>query len=159
MSICFDHSQPTYLYTCPGLLPSGSFKVGQSTNITFSLLNTGTLGRNVTIHLWWIGPNMTPAAGPQLDLVNSNRLVLPYSFTHPIYFGVAPGGSSFTVAWIPNAADFPGATLGGSVPGFLFAQAEVQALSFPALPGDSSALNNWSPAYVLCAQHNIEIDT
>ena len=157
MSISFDHSS---LYANVGLLPDVSgFRVGQSTNITITLSNSGPTTRNAIIHLFWVGPTMTIGTGPMLDLVNGNKLAPPYGTAHPVLFSVEPGtGGGVTVSWTPSAADFPGVALGASVPGFLFAQAEIQALP-PFHPGDTSALNNWNPAHVLCAQHNIQIVT
>ena len=158
MAISFNHSS---LYANPGLSfsPLPGFKVGYATSITISLSNTGATTRNVIIHLWWAGPTMPSSPGPMIDLVSTNRLAPPYGSTHPIFFSVAAGGvGSATVSWTPSAADFPSATLGASVPGFIFAQAEIQALP-PTLPGDTSALNNWCPAYALCAQYNIQIAT
>jgi hypothetical protein len=157
MSISFDHSS---LYANGGLLPDVSgFKVGQATNITITLSNSGPMTRNAIIHLFWVGPNMTIGMGPLLDLVNGNKLAPPFGAQNPVLFSVEPGtGGRVTVSWTPSAVDFPGGALGTSAPGFLFAQAEIQALP-PFQPGDTSALNNWNPAFVLCAQHNIQIAT
>ena len=157
MSISFDHSS---LYANAGLLPDVSgFRVGQATNITITLSNSGPMTRNAIIHLFWVGPNMTIGMGPLLDLVNGNKLAPPFGAQNPVLFSVEPGtGGRVTVSWTPSAVDFPGGALGTSAPGFLFAQAEIQALP-PFQPGDTSALNNWNPAFVLCAQHNIQIAT
>jgi|SRR5450631_203049 len=155
MSISFDHSS---LYANVGLLPDVSgFRVGQATNITITLSNDGPTTRNAIIHLFWVGPNVTIGMGPLLDL--GNKLAPPFGALKPVLFNVEPGaGGRVTVSWTPSAADFPGVALGTSVPGFLFAQAEIQAAP-PLQPGDTSALNNWNPAFVLCAQHNIQIAT
>jgi hypothetical protein len=157
MAISFDHSS---LYANVGLLPDVSgFRVGQATNITITLSNDGPTTRNAIIHLFWVGPNATAGIGPLLDLVNGNKLAPPFGAPDLVRFDVEPGiGGDITVSWTPSAADFPGVALGSSVPGFLFAQAEIQAAP-PFQPGDTSALNNWNPAFVLCAQHNIQIAT
>jgi hypothetical protein len=157
--ICFDHSDLSHLYLNPGLVPLAPFRVGHSTSITISLSNTGDETGNAIIHLWWIGPTMSPGAGPMLDLVNGGKLAPPFGAAHPILFGVlSGGGGKATVSWTPSAADFPKAVFGASVPGCLFAQAEIQVAP-PTYPGDTSALTNWSPAYSLCAQRNIHIAT
>jgi hypothetical protein len=153
--ISFDHSN---LYSNKGLVPSSSFQVGHSTNITISLHNTGSTIGDANVHLWWIGPTLSSTSGPMFDLVNGNRLAPPYGAAYPIIFSVMPTtGSKITVAWTPSALDFPH-SLGATVPGCLFAQVEVLPAP-PIDPGDTSALSNWSPAYVLCAQHNIQITT
>ena len=152
----FNHSN---LYLNVNLTISNPFNVGHATSITISLSNTGTETGNAIVHLWWIGPTLSAAAGPMLDLVAANKLAPPYGSGQPILVPVQPGvGGKVTVAWTPSAADFPRTTLGPSVPGCLFAQAEVLP-NQPAYPGDSSALNIWSPAYTLCAQHSIHIGT
>jgi hypothetical protein len=157
-TISFDHSN---LYSNTGLVPSSSFKVGHGTSITISLFNSGA-ARSVSVHLWWIGPTLSTSTGPMVDLVNCNKLVPPYCITQPIVLTVEPSsghtpGGQIVVSWIPSATDFP-KTLGSSVPGSLFAQVEILAAP-PTYPGDTSALTNWSPAYTLCAQHNIQIST
>jgi hypothetical protein len=158
--ITFTGANPTNLYSNPGLAPASSFRVGITTHITISLSNAGASG-GVTVDLWWIGPSMVSGAGPMVDLVNTNRLMPPYGSSYQISFSVpASGVHAVTVAWTPNAADFP-PTLGVSIPGCLFAQVGVPAM-YPIPPGwpaNTSAANNWDPAYPLCAQHNIQIHT
>lgn len=155
-NISFDHSN---LYISIALTPSAQFKVGQPTSITISLRNSGTGARTVNVHLWWIGPAVSSTTGPMMDLVNGNKLVPPYGSGHPIVLTPLPTtGGTVTVSWIPSAADFP-TTLGTSVPGCLFAQAEVLP-SPPTDPvGDNSALTCWSPAHALCAQRTIHVAT
>jgi hypothetical protein len=93
-----------------------------------------------------------------IDLVNGSRLDPPFGPGQAIVINAVHGvGGSAVVSWTPRASDFPHA-LGSSVPGFLFAQAEILP-NPPTYPGDPSALTNWSPAYSLCAQHNIKIST
>jgi hypothetical protein len=153
--ISFNHAS---LYSNTGLAPSSSsLSVGQAMKITITLLNTGDAG-NAIVHLWWIGPSASSTTGPMIDLVNGDKLALPYGPTHPINIAVGIGvGGNAVVSWTPNEADFP-RTLGTSVPGCLFAQVEVKPI-MPSYPGDTSALTNWSPAYSLCAQHDIKIAT
>jgi hypothetical protein len=157
--ITFTGAKATNLYSNPGLAPSGPFKVGISTNITISLSNAGSTG-GVTVELWWIGPSMISGAGPMVDLVNSNRLAPPYGSSYQISFSPTNGVHAVTVTWTPNAADFP-PTLGASIPGSLFAQVVLPAMYPipPGYPANNSAVNNWDPAYSLCAQHNIHIAT
>jgi len=154
-SIFCDHSN---LYLNASLVPQAPFSVGHATSITISLLNNGTEAGDANVHLWWIGPTMSLAPGPMSDLVNGNKLAPPFGAAHPIIFTVMPTtGGKVTVSWTPSAADFP-KSLGPSVPGCLFAQVEVLPAP-PTFSGDTSALSNWSPAYTLCAQHNIHIAT
>jgi hypothetical protein len=69
-----------------------------------------------------------------VDLVNTNRLVPPYGSSYQISFSVPAGGvHAVTVAWTPNAADFP-PSLGGVIPGCLFAQVVIPAM-YPIPPG------------------------
>ncbi len=157
-TISFDHSN---LYSNTGLVPSPGCRVDTATNITISLFNTGSAA-SVVVHLWWIGPTLSASAGPMVDLVNCNKLAPPYGPAQPVVLTVEPSvghnpGGHITVSWIPSSTDFPRA-LGLHVPGCLFAQVEVLPVP-PISPGDTSALNNWSPAYALCAQHNIQIST
>jgi hypothetical protein len=152
--ISFSHSN---LYLNTGLVPAAGFSVGHATNITITLKNTGGAG-NAIVHLWWIGPSLCGGAGPMIDLVNGSRLAPPYGPLHPLNIAVGDlTGNSANVSWTPSAADFPHA-LGPSVPGCLFAQVVVKAAP-PVYAGDTSALTIWSPAYALCAQHNIHIAT
>ena len=151
--ISFNHSN---LYANTGLVPSGSFHVGHPTSITITLLNSGDDGIAI-VHLWWIGPCLASTTGPMSDLVNGGRLALPIGPGNQIAINAVHSvGGTAVVSWTPSATDFPHA-LGSAVPGCLFAQAEIK----PNLPytGDPSALTNWSPAYSLCAQHNIQINT
>ena len=153
--ISFNHYN---IYRNLNLVPAGPFNVGHPTSISISLSNTGSDTGNAKIHLWWIGPTQGACPGPMMDLVAGSKLVPPCGPTQPILFSVQPNASGHaTVSWIPSAADFP-RTLGPSVPGCLFAQAEIMP-SAPTYAGDASALNNWDPTYTLCAQHNIYIGT
>ena len=158
--ITFTGANPGNLYSNPGLAPAGALKVGLATDITISLTNTGTSG-GVTVDLWWIGPSMISGAGPLVDLVNTNRLAPPYGSSYQISFSVpAAGVHAVTVSWTPTAADFP-PTLGAFIPGSLFAQVTLPAMYPipPGYPANNSALNNWNPAYPLCAQHVVRIAT
>ncbi len=152
--ISFNHAN---LYLNTGLVPASGFRVNHATSITISLGNTGSETGNVNIHLWWVGPCVSPPAGPMIDLVSTSKLAPPYCGVAIKFSVVMTTGGSVTVSWTPSAADFP-RSLGTSVPGCLFAQAEVLP-SPPTYPGDTTALNNWNPAYTLCAQHNIQIAT
>jgi hypothetical protein len=153
-AISFNHSQ---LYLSTGLVPASGFNVGHATSITIFLGNAGNELGNANVLLWWVGPCASPTAGPMIDLVNGHKLAAPFNAA-PIKFTVSPGtGGHATVSWTPSAADFPHA-LGPSVPGCLFAQVTVLG-SPPTYLGDNTALNNWNPAYALCAQRNIQIAT
>jgi hypothetical protein len=157
-SIHFDHSSVPYLNTA--LLPSGPFKVGQATDIAISLLNDGDVADAAKILLWWSGPNAGSPQGTHMDLVS--QLALPFTgnvtMTVAQKTGSNPGTGQVTVSWTPRAADFP-SSMGASIHGCLFAQAEVQPIAIPPYPGDFTADNNWDPSYRLCAQHNIDVVT
>jgi hypothetical protein len=149
--IRFDHSS---IYFNTGLMPAGPFQVGNTTDITISLLNDGDQAGSVDVKLFFSGPTAGSPGGTQLDIVPQ---LVPPDHEH-IWFDVDPGvGGSKTVQWTPQASDFP-SSLGTSVHGCLFAQTVVDPLA-PAYDGDDSALGNWDPHYKLCAQHNIDVVT
>ncbi len=149
--IHFDHSS---IYFNTGLVPAGPFQVGDTTDITISLLNDGDATGAVDVKLFFSGPTAGSPGGTHLDIVPQ---LVPPDDAH-IWFDVASGvGGSKTVQWTPQESDFP-SSLGASVHGCLFAQTVVEPLA-PVYPGDDSALGNWDPNYKLCAQHNIDVVT
>jgi hypothetical protein len=156
-SIHFDHSS---IYFNTGLLPAGSFTVGQPTDIAIALLNDGDVADAANVLLWWSGPNAGAPGGTHMDLLS--QLALPntgnITMTVAQASGGTPGTGQAVVSWTPRATDFP-SSLGASIHGCLFAQAEVQPIVIPPYAGDLSADNNWDPSYKLCAQHNIDVVT